>query len=157
MDQEQSQIVAHTTLRLLQQTELKPLIDALPMPDVEGPSGGILSWPLKRTKRVLTDPLARTDAGHDLRERLAAMGVPLSWERLETVLCDFHSMVKGRYYVGHDIDQMLEQAEKAPPAIRDLILAARAATLPERYLGEVQGWSGVSDQLVYAPGKVPSR
>lgn len=84
-------------------------------------------------------------AAADLRTRLAATGVSLSWSQLETVLCDFHSMRNGHYYVGHDIDLMQEQLERAEVSepIRRLIYEARREALPNEYLGELNGWIGV--------------
>lgn len=78
-----------------------------------------------------------------------ALGAPLSLEQAETVLCDFHGLVKGRYYVGHDIDKMQAQIESAPLTLFDkrLLYGARAATLDNRYLGELQGWYGPSKEL----------
>jgi hypothetical protein len=71
--------------------------------------------------------------------------VNLPIEELETVLCDYHALVEGRYYVGHDIDQMLEQTtnDGVGREARERILEARAATLPHAYLGELNGWWGV--------------
>lgn len=82
------------------------------------------------------------------QELEAAYGIELPWSQLETVLCDFHSLHRGHYYVGHDIDQMLEQVMRpeVEPEVRDLILRARAATLPHQYLGELNGWGGVDRQ-----------
>jgi hypothetical protein len=85
-------------------------------------------------------------------------GLKLPWSQLETVLCDFHSMERGHYYVGHDIDQMLEQVNKpeVDPEVRQLILRARSATLPHGYLGELpgNGWTGVDKarRLAYSSG-----
>jgi len=70
----------------------------------------------------------------------------------ETSCCDFHSLVDGRYYVGHDIDHLLEIANKLDKAnpveerIKWLLFTARAETLPEAYLGEFHNWSGVDKQ-----------
>ena len=82
------------------------------------------------------------------RELADSYGVDLPWSQLETVLCDFHSLERGHYYVGHDIDQMLEAVNRpeVDPEVRHLILRARQATLPHRYLGELQGWDGVDKQ-----------
>jgi hypothetical protein len=60
-------------------------------------------------------------------------------DQFETALCDFNSLVKGTYYVGHDIDLMQETLEPDSP-----FFAARAAALPSDTLGEVGGWKGVS-------------
>lgn len=69
---------------------------------------------------------------------LSYRGVLLRPEELETVLCNWHALSDGRYYVGHDIDEMLESALKAPADVRDAILAARKASLPHEYLGELE-------------------
>jgi hypothetical protein len=63
-------------------------------------------------------------------------------EEFETALCDFNSLSKGNYYVGHDIDQM---AERLPEG--SIFWAARRASLPNQCLGEIQGWSGVRKEL----------
>ena len=69
-------------------------------------------------------------------------GIPVA--QVETVLCDWHSVTKGNYYVGHDIDLMLEQAKRTAhiPTL-DVILTARAKVFDEQWLGERQGWPGV--------------
>lgn len=68
--------------------------------------------------------------------------LPSAVEEVETTLCDFHALVEGRYYVGHDIDQMLRQLLDVQSSLTDATLAARRAALPEAYLGEIHGWSG---------------
>lgn len=70
---------------------------------------------------------------------LEAHGIDLEPEQLETVLCDFHAMVDGRYYVGHDIDQQAEQAVEAEAAVRVLIQRARVASFHPAYLAELNG------------------
>lgn len=68
--------------------------------------------------------------------------------QVETVLCDWHSTVNGHYYVGHDIDQMLEQATRlASPPVLELIAAGRADSFDERWLGEASDWDGVRPAL----------
>jgi hypothetical protein len=59
-------------------------------------------------------------------------------EEMETALCDFNSLCEGRYYVGHDIDQMMGQLDPSSS-----FWAHRRTAIPERYLGEVRGWMGV--------------
>jgi hypothetical protein len=76
------------------------------------------------------------------------LGRPLGYEQLETLLCDFHSMYRGHYYNGHDIDSMLEQAYKAPEHVREKLLLARAAALPAEYLGEQHSWRGIRHELL---------
>lgn len=87
--------------------------------------------------------------GVDLRGRAAAEGfnVP-DWETLETVLCNFHSLRDGRYYIGHDIDELQHVLEHGVLTHDEAmpIWDARAMSLPESYLGELNGWSGVDKQ-----------
>lgn len=75
------------------------------------------------------------------------LGLPV--EQVETVLCDWHSVLKGHYYVGHDIDLMLTQALRPnvhPEAMR-MISAAREASFDSMWLGEASGWDGVRPKL----------
>ena len=89
------------------------------------------------------------EVAFDLCDKLTdALGETVGIEEFETLLCDWKSTVKGHYYVGHDIDLMLEGAN-APfvhEEVRARILEARAATLPHEYLGELNGWSGVDKE-----------
>jgi len=48
-----------------------------------------------------------------LQARVAEAGLDLSIEQLETVLCDFHAMSEGRYYIGHDIESLWTQIQQA--------------------------------------------
>ncbi len=48
-----------------------------------------------------------------LVEYLQSLDVTATMATVETTLCDFGSMVKGRYYPGHDIHQMAEQVRRA--------------------------------------------
>jgi len=77
-----------------------------------------------------------------IREALAQEGVALHWDELETVLCNFHEYRRGRYYVGHDIDELQHAIERAPQLSdewRDALWLARRETLPPAYLGELGG------------------
>lgn len=77
---------------------------------------------------------------------LKGVGAQVSIETAETSLCDFHALCDGRYYVGHDIDAMLEQINKVPSGLSPIAFAARRATIPNEYLGELNGWSGVDPE-----------
>lgn len=80
----------------------------------------------------------------DLLRRSIERGVPFSGlDQLETSLCDFNSLCKGRYYVGHDIDQQMEHLRGAPADF----WAARSEAFPRQYLGERGGWYGVRKHL----------
>lgn len=84
-----------------------------------------------------------------LQCQLAERGVMLPVEQVETVLCDFHALVDGRYYVGHDIDQMLHQVmrDTVPESVRSLVLNARFWSFDEQWLGELHDWQGVRSTL----------
>lgn len=63
-------------------------------------------------------------------------------EQMETALCDFNSLCKGTYYVGHDIDAMMEQLLPT-----SALWISRSVVIPESYRGEDRGWSGVRRKL----------
>ena len=70
---------------------------------------------------------------------------------LETLLCDFHSLWKGHFYVGHDTDEMLAGINKLTDGpVKNRLLEARAAPLPSDYLGEHSGWTGVCKDRIRA-------
>lgn len=73
------------------------------------------------------------------------LGQPV--EQVETALCDWHSVLRGHYYVGHDIDQMQTQIAWASPQVRSIILSARNDAFEPRWLGEAMGWEGVRKKL----------
>lgn len=75
---------------------------------------------------------------------LAERGLPARVENVETTLCDFHALHGGRYYVGHDIDQMLEQLHHSPDnTMKFAAFQARSGAFDEAYLGERGGWDGI--------------
>lgn len=93
-------------------------------------------------------------------EFLKSEGARVSIETAETSLCDFHALVEGRYYVGHDIDGMLEQIIKVPSGVSEIAYAARSATIPPEYLGELNGWTGIDRQrkrIYRDTGKIVTR
>lgn len=61
-------------------------------------------------------------------------------EEFETSLCDFKSLVNGNYYVGRDIDEMLDWL----PELGEVWIQARKNVLDDKYLGEVNGWDSVN-------------
>lgn len=83
-----------------------------------GPYAGLLlfcPWlPSRPTAAVVQEA---EDQAAGLRVVLAEHGVRLDIAEVETVLCDFHSLAKGRYYNGHDIDHMLHQLRVAERAL----------------------------------------
>ena len=64
--------------------------------------------------------------------------------QVETSLCDFHSLTKGTYYLGHDIDAMLAQLldPHVPDSTHRDVWQARAYAFDSSLLGEVRGWAG---------------
>jgi hypothetical protein len=81
---------------------------------------------------------------------------PTDVAEVETILCDWHSLLDGRYYVGHDIDQMQTAGnlclsefvgDPAVPPTRALINNARKGAFEGRWLGEESGWRGVRKDL----------
>lgn len=115
--------------------------------DCTGPLEG-LKWLFFDDDRI-ADLESQEEAARIVRGELLARGLDLPWEKLETVLCDFNSMRKGGYYVGHDIDLMMEQIERAfqrgtiSGALRHELYRARLISFPLEYLGERRGWIGV--------------
>lgn len=88
------------------------------------------------------------------------IGLPASPATAETSLCDFHSLATGRYYVGHDIDQMQVQLTAVPGPLTDTAFNARVRSLKPAYLGEVHGREGIdrARRRVYLEtGKVVTR
>lgn len=86
--------------------------------------------------------------------------IPATMETVETSLCDFASLVKGKYYPGHDIDQMQLQLSSVPSGYSRLAWDARRKTLPEAYLGELHGRSGLDRERMICyrtTGKIPER
>lgn len=73
---------------------------------------------------------------------------------LESALCDFNSLRKGRYYVGRDVDRDLDRLRATRRALRCLgrpdgalstVMEARASVFLPRHLGERTGWEGRTD------------
>lgn len=92
----------------------------------------------------------------DMRGR----GLKVSVETAETSLCDFHSMASGRYYPGHDIDQMQLQLDAVPSALTHYAQRTRRRVLPEHYLGEATGRTGIDRQAMVCyriTGRIPVR
>lgn len=110
-----------------------------------GPRKGLRHvWPNAPDGNSAETVAALDDYSARLTRRIAkATGLELGVEHVETMLCDFHALLHGDYYTGRDIDVMLEATAQAPPAVREMVLAARSSGLPHAYLGELHGWAGV--------------
>jgi hypothetical protein len=105
-----------------------------PIPGMEWVTG--LDW-----KQCATD----VEEQKRLLEQCREAGVPFAGlDQLETSLCDVNSLVKGKYYVGHDIDMMMDQLSHAGP----MFWEARQRVIPKGYLGEVVGWFGCRRELM---------
>lgn len=66
------------------------------------------------------------------RQYLAQRGVPLLWEDLETVICDFHVMRHGRYYPGRHLAALRGEIDEiTDPASRDWLLWVFKSIIPE--------------------------
>lgn len=86
-----------------------------------GPRLGLaLLYPEARGLGNSPDDVLALDAMTDRLVRLT--GHPV--EQVETHLCDFHALVEGRYYLGHDIDQQGEQIATAAAVLDDRVLEA---------------------------------
>lgn len=114
-----------------------------------GPRQGLnLLYPAARAVRGMRPAAisALDTYSTQLCARLEGEGLPASIAQTETTLCDFHGVVTGRYYVGHDIDLMQKQLLRAGDAGGPLVEAAwraRLAVLPASCLGEVgRRWEG---------------
>lgn len=96
------------------------------------------------------------EQGLDLQQRVASRGLEVDIEELETLLCNWKSLMKSKYYVGHDIDEFQEQIEKSYHAghlsesQRSCLYEAREESLPNQYLGELGGWEGVQKKRMRA-------
>ena len=85
----------------------------------------------------------------DLQRRLYSASVEAGvgfngLDQMETSLCDFNSLYKGRYYAGHDIDMQMERLAYCDASLWE----ARASAIPQEYRGEVVGWFGVRKELM---------
>jgi hypothetical protein len=79
----------------------------------------------------------------DLLDKLTNLGVDAKIEEAETSLCDVYALAKGHYYMGMDIDAMLENLLKCPSPLAEQMFEARKRVIPHHYLGELNGWTGV--------------
>jgi hypothetical protein len=116
-------------------------------PDIGVGGGGLTAGPVPGLARLTGQSLAVCASDVMLQRqayhRALTLGVPFNGlDEFETALCDFNSLCKGHYYVGHDIDAMM--AQLAPESA---LWAARAAAIPDACLGERHGWTGVRKAL----------
>lgn len=83
------------------------------------------------------------EASKQLMTQCIGYDVPVNDDMalLETCCCGFYSLAKGDYYVGCDIDLMLEVAMQKDDEVREMLLKAREGVFPNEYLGELHGWT----------------
>lgn len=116
-------------------------------PDIGFGGGNKASSPVAGLSKLLCVDWKRAATDIDLQKefyyKCLSAGIPYSGiEEMETGLCDFNGLTNGRYYVGHDIDKMMEQLEGFDEAAwrpRDVFL--------DQYRGERGGWFGVRKVL----------
>lgn len=83
------------------------------------------------------------EAQKALLEESREMGVPFAGlDQLETSLCDFNSLCKKSYYIGHDIDMMQEGLPIDSP-----LWMSRKMAIPHKYLGELNWWQGIRKDM----------
>lgn len=75
---------------------------------------------------------------NDLYDECIKSGVQFTGlDQLETCLCDFHTILDGRYYVGNDIDMNMKQIPDLPEFWK-----ARQEVFDSKFLGENHNWVG---------------
>lgn len=116
--------------------------------DIGVGGGGPTAGPVPGMVRLTNKPWKECAENVLLQRQLmldcVSKGVPFDGlDQLETALCDFNSLCKGTYYVGHDIDQQMDQLANLGPEW----WAARQQVFPRQYLGELNGWNGVRKEL----------
>jgi len=84
----------------------------------------------------------------ELLQMTIDLGAPVNGlDQLESMLCDYQSLINGRYYVGHDIDRDQSQLMLHNNKLSNILWKARRHIFDERLLGEVWDWSGVRSYL----------
>lgn len=99
--------------------------------------------PIPGMVRLTGEPWKECAQNVGLQRRLLALacdaGVPFAGlDQLETALCDFNSLCKGGYYVGHDIDDNMTKLRDSGAGLWE-----SRAVFDDRWRGEVGGWFGV--------------
>lgn len=120
----------------------------LTSPDIGVGGGGKNAGPVPGLSLILEESWERCAEDISLQREFYVScrlwGVPFNgMEEMETALCDFNSLYKGRYYVGHDIDDLMPKMSGASRTMWE----ARQESFSPRYLGEQGGWEGVRAEL----------
>ena len=111
-----------------------------------GPIAGLNSLTGLDWKKCVND----NQLHRDLLQMTVDLGAPVNGlDQLESMLCDYQSLINGRYYVGHDIDrdQVQLELERRRNSVLDILWEARLHIFDERLLGELGGWSEVRSHL----------
>lgn len=133
--------------------------DGIDAKNASGPVDGlavITGWPAAELRR---DPSRAEALARRLQDELSARDVTTRIDQVETLLCDYKSLAKGQYYVGHDID-LMQAHTRAHPQAGPRVIQARRHALPRRYLGEENGWDGVDParkRVYQATGRIVTR
>jgi hypothetical protein len=110
-------------------------------PNMTGPTAGIALLTGRPLERVHGDvPLHQ-----DVFSETVELGVPWTgMEEMESVLCNYLSLTKKRYYVGRDIDRQIPMMQ----GLGAEWWAARERYFPAELLGERHGWTGIRKELM---------
>lgn len=109
-----------------------------------GPIAGLSSLTGLDWKRCSED----NSLHRDLLSCIIDMGCPANGlDHLESILCNWQSLINGRYYTGHDIDRDCNQLLGTSGDHSDGLVSARKRIFDKRLLGEVGGWSEVRKNL----------
>jgi len=110
-----------------------------------GPNAGPIPGMMKLTKENWIDCAVNKNLQEEIYNELTVnYNISLNGlEEMETLFCDFNSMINGHYYVGHDLDKQMEDIASLQTEYWD----ARKLSFPEKYLGESNGWFGVRKKL----------
>jgi len=75
----------------------------------------------------------------------AAVGYKVPMHQLESILCDYQAMLRGRYWIGHDIElqrQEMEASRFLDGKMKALAYQVRAECFPAALLGELGALDG---------------
>ena len=108
---------------------------------IAGPVAGLVALTGRDLKECATNLDMHRELYKIAKEEVDYDGM----EEMETCLCDFNSAMHGRYYIGHDIDQM--QAQLIGAGASRTMYKARGLVINELYLGEKNGWEGPRKHL----------
>jgi len=112
-----------------------------------GPRKGLALFGVSANSNSPGEIAGLNSASADLVATLADLDAPgAETETVETTLCDFHSLHRGHYYVGHDIDEQLKQSIHPVTDRTAAILRARSASFHPLLLGENNDWTGPDKQ-----------